>query len=186
MSTTGEKYIYPNHDGYFIKKTIKGVSKYFGNFKTFEEALEHKNYCEANDWSSDCVNKLRRPYMNELRHLQRVNNSSKYRVCKKVGERYKYFGTFDSLVKAKAHRDYCEANGWSDACRVLSRKKHDLPRYITRSARGYLLQRNSKSTGLYQQCFKRLEDAVREKELLESVGWDEEKLWELDEIRGTL
>lgn len=186
VGKSGELYIFEHNNRFNVLKHLDGKQTYFGCFKTLQEAIRHRDYCISKEWSSDCKMVRNRPKPTGYQHIQKVRYNNRYRVVKRVDGVYKYYGTFDTLEEAKRHRDYCESNDWSSDCRVLTRKKHDLPKYITKSARGYLLQKNSKSTGLYQQWFRRLEDAVKERDLLIKVNWDELKLIELDEIEGTL
>lgn len=186
VGRSGELYIHFHNNRWNVTKHLDGKQYYFGCFKTLEEAKAHRDYCIANGWSMSCKYDKRKPRPTGYQHIQQVKYNGKYRVVKRINGDYIYYGTFDTLEEAKAHRDYCADNNWSNECRVLTRKKHNLPKYITKSARGYLLQKNSKATGLYQQWFSRLEDAVKERDLLIKVNWDELKLIELDEIEGTL
>lgn len=45
------RYIYKNDNGFKIQKTIKGVTKYFGTYKTLEEAITARSELESNDWT---------------------------------------------------------------------------------------------------------------------------------------
>lgn len=186
VGRSGEWYIFETGNRYLVVKQLNGKHKYFGGFHSLEEAKEHRDYCVEHGWSEDCVKRKRRNRrLTDELHIQEVGDTGKYRVVKLVDGKYVYFGTFDTLDDARRHRDYCISKGWSSDCRVLTRKKHNLPSYITRSGGGFLLQKRSKVHN-YRQWFKCLEDAVYERELLLKVDWDEERLWELDECEGTL
>ena len=186
-TNTGEKYISFLNNRYFLKKTIDGVQKYFGSFKTLTEAKKHKEYCIQHNWSKGCMKRIHREYNDEYRYIQKVPGTTHYRICKNVNGVYKYFGTFETWDEAKAHRDYCEANNWSKECVYLRRQKHNLPQYITRQRdKGYLLQKTMSDGRQYRRYFSNLDSAIHERNLLLKCDWDEERLMELDESMGTL
>lgn len=186
MSNTGVTNISLINGYYIVSKTINGQHRHYGCFKTLQEAINHKNYCEKHNWNKECI-PLKRPFKKHstLKNIQEIKGKG-WQVHKTIDRVKRQYGWFNSLVDAKEHRDYCEKHNWGEECILRKYNPHKLPRYISVNVGKYVLQKHRNDGTMINIRFNRLEDAVHERDLLMSVDWDEDKLIELDEAEGTL
>lgn len=185
MSNTGEKYISFYSGLYNICKKVDTKYVRFGGFHTLEEAIHHRDYCIENDWSLDCVHRKYKKRSIRHKHVRRVHNT--WQIIKQLDNKTYNFGSFRTLEAAIKHRDYCIEHNWSLDCKYVRNKKHHLPKYITPARNGrYYIQKKVGGELKLWYGFRSVEDAVRERDLLMRVGWDDDKLIELDEAEGTL
>jgi len=185
VSNTGVKHVSYYAGRYNIVKNIDGKNIRFGGFPTVEEAEKHVRYCEEHNWSMDCIRKKNNS-TSERKYIASLPNGS-YQVGKNFGSKRISYGVFKSLEEAQKHRDFCVAHDWSSDCRRI-RFPHNnlLPKYISKSRDRYVVQKCEGNDVKVRCSFTNLEDALLERDLLIECNWDEERLWELDEARGTL
>lgn len=105
------KHIYKTSNGkYSILKYIDGKKCYFGNYNTFLEAVERRDYLINHDW----IAPVEEPSLEELvkkYYLHVQVNYKKFQVhapSSKGG----YLGTLDTLEEALFYRDLAEENDW--------------------------------------------------------------------------
>lgn len=174
--------IYYNLGKYVIRKYIKNQSVSFGAFDSLEEALKHKEYCEENNWDLN----LRKRRNNPQKYIIWDKTIQRYVIRRKIDGKLVYFGSFETLEEAVAKKQELEANNWDIRLKQYKQRKYNLPKYITKSNNLFLLQKKFKDKEPLQICFKNLNEAVYERDLLKTVDWDIEELIALDEARGTL
>ena len=186
MSNTGVKHISFYNNRYNIVKKVKDKYIRFGGFPTLEEAKKHVEYCESHGWSQDCIIKKNNTDPT-MRYIASLPNGS-YQIGKNFSSKRISFGVFPTLKEAQKHRDFCVKNNWDiNICRRLVRPhNHNLPKHITKYKNRYVIQKFKDYKMTVRVSFRNLENAVQERDLLIECGWSEEKLWELDEARGTL
>ena len=184
VSNTGERYI-SYYSGYYnIQKRIDGRAICFARFHNLEEAVMYRDKLVEQDWNIEL--RLIKPHKNVdgMKYIQKVVGG--YQLSKVVDGHKRHYGYFKSLKEAMKHRDYCVEHDWSEDCIHRCYKKHNLPSYITYNRGGYVVQKYNRDNEWVGMRFRDLDDAVHERDLLVMVDWDEEKLIELDEARGTL
>lgn len=184
VGRSGERYI-SYYSGYYnIQKRINGKAICFARFHTLKEAIEYRDKLVEQDWSMSLrLVKPPRP-VTGMKYIQRVTGG--YQVNKRVNGKKMHYGYFKDKRDAMKHRDYCISHDWSEDCIRRCYKKHNLPDYITYNRGGYVVQKYNRDKEWVGIRFRDLDDAVHERDLLVSVDWDEERLMELDEARGTL
>lgn len=102
------KFISKNKSSYYIQKKINSKQYNFGSFKTLEEALEHIEFLEKENWDT----KYSKHYKNELpKYILHVND--KYAVHKKINGKTIHFGTFNTLEEAIHERDLLIKYKWN-------------------------------------------------------------------------
>lgn len=185
MSNTGVKHVSYYNKRYNVVKRIDGKNVRFGGFPTLEEARRYVEYCEHNNWSHECVIK-KNDTNPDKKYIASLPNGS-YQVGKNVGSKRISFGVFKSFEEAQKHRDFCVENNWDiGLCRrVRFPRQNLLPKYSKYKNR-YVIQKFKDYEMVVRISFTKLEDAVKERDLLVGCNWDEDLLMELDEARGTL
>ena len=185
MSNTGVKHISRVNGYYIISKTLNGKTNYYGCFKSLTDAIKYKGYCEEHNWDDSCI-PPKRSYTKQgnLKNIQNINDIG-WQVNKVINGVKTHYGWFKTLQEAKEHRDYCEEHNWSRDCILRRNRLHGLPKYITINKDKYVLQKYRSDGSILNIRFNRLEDAVKERDLLMKCGWSEERLMELDEAYGS-
>ena len=98
QTTTGEKYITRANSGtYCVTKKIKGKTKYYGGFKTLEEAVKYRDFIVSKGWSSNYK------YENPMKGI--VKTKYGYYVQCYVKQKHHYVGRFNTLENAIEVRD---------------------------------------------------------------------------------
>lgn len=163
----------------------------YGNFKTMEEAIEYRDYCEEHDWSKDCLPD------NTMKHIRKRGNN--YAIVKQIGENHVYFGSFNSLQEAVNHRDYCVAENWDvGKCKlppkepvkhhILTKKRksckkevkqeiksveHELEPISKKSGKFEVRHANNEGESIKYGAFKTMEEAEKHVKYCEKRRWDE-------------
>lgn len=183
LGKSGERYI-SVYSGYFnVQKVLDGKSVCFARFKELCDAVEYRDKCIANNW--DLSLRLIKPHrpLSGMKYIQKVIGG--YQVSKVIDGCKTHFGYFKTREEAMEHRDYCVEHNWSSDCIHKLCERHRLPRYITYNKGSYVVQKHLGNGRMFNMRFNNVEDAVRERDLLMSVDWDEERLIELDEAYGS-
>lgn len=98
-------------------------------------------------------------------------NNKKYCVCQQVNGRKKYYGTYLDLDDAIQLRDKLVSEGVIKSRVGLHRLRGDT-RYITHYDGRYCIYKNVDGRQEYFGSFKTLEEAMMERDYLESIDWD--------------
>jgi hypothetical protein len=72
--TTNEQYIYARDDRYYLRKCIKNESKFFGVYRTLEDAIKVRDYCIRYGWKQHSIDR----YCEEL-GVERLKHKYKRR-----------------------------------------------------------------------------------------------------------
>lgn len=106
QTKTGEKYIVFEWNRFKVRKRINGKYKYYGSFKTLEEAVEYRDFIVKKGWSTN------HKYVNPMRHIYKSNEHS-WIVSKLVNGKVTCFGSFKSVEEAQKERDLLEKYDWN-------------------------------------------------------------------------
>lgn len=167
----GTEYIhYHKKIGLFqITKKINGVLKSFGYGKTLIIVLMKRDWVIGNNW---------KPYPRNTktneRHIRFVDNH--YKVMKRICGKYKTYGSFNTLTEAVKYRDFIVSKGWS-----TNYIYKNSMRYIHKRNNAYHIYKSINSDLIYFGSFKSLEEAQNERDILEKVDWDFDKLVEYND-----
>lgn len=185
-----ERYIKTNRYSF----SVVHKSFTYGNFKTMEEAIECRDYCEEHDWSKDCLPD------NTMKHIRKRGNN--YAIVKQIGEKHVYFGSFNSLQEAVNHRDYCVAENWDvgkcklppkepvkhhiitkkrKSCKKKVKQEHKPVEHINplkvfirkKSGKFEVRHANNEGESIKYGTFKTMEEAEKHVKYCEKRRWDE-------------
>ncbi len=155
---------------YQITRRVNRVLKSYGYGKTLIIALMKRDWVIHNNWTP-----YPRVTKTNEKYIQIKDNH--YKVMKRIKGRYKTYGSFETLEEAIKYRDFIISKGWS------SNYKYKNPmRYIYLNSRktGYIISKYVNGEQICFGSFKTLEDAQKERDLLEKCEWDFDKLCEHD------
>ncbi len=106
-NSTYAKYIRKNGEKFVVSRIYNGKYYYFGQFNSFEEALEHREYLIANNWD-----KLNIPL--KMKYGKYISfNGKMYTIQKMLNGKLHIYGFFNDLDNAKKQRDWLVKNNWS-------------------------------------------------------------------------
>ena len=187
MSNTGIRYITYSNGRYIIKRHIQGEQVYFASFNNLEDAKEYLEYIKANNWSLECKKRYTRKNNHPLAYISQPSPST-YQVHKLVDGRMVQYASFNNLDEAIMYRDYCVEHNWSKDCIRRKSEKYNLPKYISwnKKAGKYCINKYRDGKVIFHNFYHKLEDALRERDLLIKYDWDEDKLIEHDETFGSI
>ena len=97
--------IYYRQGSYYIYKK----QKYWGMFKTHEEAEKAVEFFKQHNWDHSLV-KYKNNLNNPVGKYLSKNASGNYQIHKKIDGRMQHFGTFKTLEEAQKERDHCIAS----------------------------------------------------------------------------
>ena len=168
------QYIYnDDHGGYRIAKWNKGRCKYYGKSSTIEHARKIRDYLIRNGWK-------RTQYQNKNvspnKYLSRTNHN--HYSINKDGHNY---GTFNTYQEAITYRQHLIKNNWDKRESHRIRGKTNPHRYITVQNKGvnpYQIVKQIGGRMEYFGCFPTMEEAMVERDFLESIDWD----WDLIDL----
>jgi len=110
-TVTNEKYITRAKSGtYCVGKKINGKTRYYGGFKTLEEAIVFRDKCIKHGWSSNLKKE------NPLAGIQKTKHG--YYVYASANGKCEYVGNYRTLEEAKEVRQlFIKYNGdWDLIC----------------------------------------------------------------------
>lgn len=55
--STGELYIQQRNDHFYLRKLIRGKIRMFGTYKSLEDAVRMREYCNENGWKQKSIDK---------------------------------------------------------------------------------------------------------------------------------
>ncbi|WP_143744842.1 hypothetical protein [Methanosphaera cuniculi] len=91
--------------GYIIQKSINGQIKYYGKYKTLEEAQKQIQYHIKTGWTQ-------KPQKKQDPDRYITKTGKKYRIQKQVNGKVKYYGTYQTIKEARKKRDKLEKTHW--------------------------------------------------------------------------
>ena len=108
-----KRYVYPDN-GKFIYKTKSGsyhilkkkrvdgkiITKFYGAFKDYNDAILHRDKCVEGNWDMSLV------YSNPMKFIQK--RGKRYHIQR----RGKFYGAYSNVIDAMNERDLLEANDW--------------------------------------------------------------------------
>ena len=105
-----------------------------------------------------------------------VKHNGKFLISHKIKGKPHYFGTYETLEEAIIAKEKLIKRNW--------KKEPNPMRYITSIPNGkkmkYCIQRLSKDCSGYFGSFETLEEAQKERDLLEQCNWDLDCLYDLN------
>ena len=113
MPRTPKYYTYnKKHKLYQIKKRFGKKWKYFGYYKTEEEAEHMVNELKKVDWNiNELSAELQEQIVSKPKHYTKCSNS-KYTIHKKCNDKHYHYGVYDTLEEAKKITDLLKDNNW--------------------------------------------------------------------------
>ena len=138
-SKKDSKYITKVGNYFRISKLIDSELKYFGHYKTLDEAIEIRDKLIKNDWDGESLGigpkKKRGDF---VRNIQKFNGQ--FSVIKRIDGELIVFDTFPTLSEAIAFRDYLEENNWviEENEDNLKEEKYDEYIYLKSDGKYYL------------------------------------------------
>lgn len=164
-----EVYVYKTGNGkYTIAKRDNKTGKriYYGTYETKQEAEKKRDELIRDGVITPTV----RINHNLPKHITYTNiyadGKPRYRITKTIDGKVYYYATFDTVEEAEAKVEELEQNGWKG----IEKPKYDRKRryvYLTRFGT-YQIKKRDTCYGTYH----RLEDAIAERDYLESIDWD--------------
>ena len=91
--------------------TSKKSSKYFGSFKTLEEAQEYRDLCVEKDWDEQLMPCNNPTVINPLKYIQKTP-AGNYRIGKWENGKSVHYGTYLTLFDAIQERDLLMKHNW--------------------------------------------------------------------------
>ena len=138
-SKKDSKYITKVGNYFRISKLIDSELKYFGHYKTLDEAIDIRDKLIKNDWDGESLGigpkKKRGDF---VRNIQKFNGQ--FSVIKRIDGELIVFDTFPTLSEAIAFRDYLEENNWviEENEDNLKEEKYDEYIYLKSDGKYYL------------------------------------------------
>ena len=138
-SKKDSKYITKVGNYFRISKLIDSELKYFGHYKTLDEAIDIRDKLIKNDWDGESLGigpkKKRGDF---VRNIQKFNGQ--FSVIKRIDGELIVFDTFPTLSEAIAFRDYLEENNWviEENEDDLKEEKYDEYIYLKSDGKYYL------------------------------------------------
>ena len=98
---------YKDKPYYKIEKQINGERLYYGSFNSLEQAIQHRDFLEEQQWNIKYCRKPRGE-----KYIQK-SVSGKYKVSKRIKNNQIYYGTFNTIEEAREYRDFLEEHDWN-------------------------------------------------------------------------
>lgn len=105
-TSTEMKYISKHpQGGYILQKSINGQLKYYGKYKTLEEAQKQKQYHIQTGWTQ-------KPQYKPNKNKYITTSGKKYKITKNINGKQVYYGTYNTITEARQKRDRLEKTQW--------------------------------------------------------------------------
>lgn len=195
------KHIRKRGNNYAIVKQIGEKHVYFGSFNSLQEAVNHRDYCVAENWD---VGKCKLPPKEPVKHhiitkkrksckkkvkqehkpVEHINplkifirkKSGKFEVrhANNEGESIKY-GAFKTMEEAENHVKYCEKRRWDEMCIIPPREKNirEINRYIfLKKNGGYYIMKHIRNKNVIFAHFNDLDEVRKYRDHCMWSGWN--------------
>lgn len=115
--TGSHKYIHNTSRGYAIYKRIKGEVKYFGSFKTLEDAIKERDILIQNNWQ------LKKDETDDLFYSKNIQFDGNYFTVEKfVYNDIRVYGVFKNKEEAFKLKKRLQLNSWMGAYRLKTKE----------------------------------------------------------------
>ena len=106
----GTKHIHYHSGRYRVRKIIRYKQIIYGTFKTLQEAINHRDYCIKNRWSTNCIQENINKYI--------CKRPKGYEVNYMVNGVQEYQGLYHTIEEAREVKDLLvKYNGdWDRIC----------------------------------------------------------------------
>lgn len=161
--------------GFIVYHDENKKRHYIGHAKTLIQALMMKDWSKQNNWK-----KYPKSTKTNEKFIIIDNTSGRYTVRKVIHGIRRQYGTFDTVDEAIIWRDYCIQKGWSSNLlhefKLTHKPLRHIGQFITKDnkVRYFIRHRENGKMESYG-TFGNLEDALKERDLLEKYKWD----WDL-------
>lgn len=132
------RYITRAGKSFRVNKSINGVLKTFGHYKTLDKAISVRDKLIKNNWD-DSILEYKSQSKNvpdRYNHIHR--NHRGFDVVNRIGGVLTNFGTFETLDEAISYRDDLEETNWVIKEEPISEEKFDEFIYLKEDGRYYL------------------------------------------------
>ena len=149
---------------YNIYRMEHGKRKYYGSHKSYHEAMSMYNKLEANGWKKPIL--VRPRHTGKWKYIYKTKGA--YMIYK---DRF-YYGTFATFEEAYKYKQYLEDHDWDKKLAYRKRGKCNPHRYIVKNNGSYSIHKSVDGKIVVFATCKKLEDAIAERDFLESINWD--------------
>lgn len=172
MEYNKNEYIYTNQwNKYEIRKRKYGKMTYYGTFETLQEARKYRDFLEEQDWDI----KYSKRNNTKRNNIYKVNKNS-WMIVKSR----EYFGVYSTREDAEKRRDFLDQHEWNPKYKQFTKDhgkrytKHNLPKYVHYYKRDgtYSVSKLINGEVVHFGTYHTLEEAVHERDLLESIDWN--------------
>ena len=165
------KYITKDNGKFYVKRIYEGKYHSFGSFKTFDEALNHREDLISKNWGDLNISLQMRPgkYISY--------NGIMYTINKTVDGAVNVYGFFNELDDAIKQRDWLIDNNWSRL-----EVPDDSRRHIHKQGDNYLIYKRYPDNIKYFGTFSTLEDAKRARNKLVENDWVLEESTDIEKV----
>lgn len=156
-------YIYENNGLFYIRKMIDKRDVWFGMYRALDDATFARDLLKDHDWD-----------LNEIAELPKVHFSEihgKYLIVGVADGRLIIAGSFDD-------EDDAIENAEKSLEEYKKSKYRTGERYVVFNGKMYAVQRGVSGKIIYYGSFHELEDAVAVRDLLVSIDWNLEDVYE--------
>lgn len=155
---------------YQIVKRINGKFVSMGYGKTLIIALMKRDWCQSHNW---------RPYPRNTKtnekYIQVKDNH--YKVQKRIKGKYRIYGSFETLEEAVKYRDFIVSKGWSTNYQY----KNPMRNIYKNNKHSWIVSKMVDGKVTCFGTFKSIEEAQKERDLLEKYDWNLDRLVEHDD-----
>ena len=148
------RYITRAGKSFRVNKSINGVLKTFGHYKTLDKAISVRDKLIKNNWD-DSILEYKSQSKNvpdRYNHIHR--NHRGFDVVNRIGGVLTNFGTFETLDEAISYRDDLEETNWVIKEEPISEEKFDEFIYLKEDGRYYLKNTIDEEVRIYQILHK--------------------------------
>lgn len=162
------RYIAFHNGAYRVHKLIDGKQRFFGAFKTIEEAEYLRDLLIERDWDTSDIppqylrNFVTNPNLERLYYIRKVKG--KYVVSKVIDGELKYFGTYNTKDEAIEAREKLLNNNWQVEDNPYEEK---IDEYVYLTGDEYIVRNDGQIYGK----FRDMTEAIRFRNLCVKNNW---------------
>lgn len=165
------RYISKTNNGFTVSKTINGKLIVFGYYHSRENAREARDQFEFEKWKKPM-------HIEVFSNIYKIGD--KYRIEKRMGNKLRTFGIYDSYTDALNKRNKLDKNDWQNN-KVDNKKiqntvksKSDKNKHLVKYGQEYRIYKLIDHELEYFGTYETIEEAIKERKKLEDNNWRKE------------